>query len=235
MFMQLATYIVILFMITLPAVATECKSELMGLTVFLASRDKEWLITWKADGVHRKEADFYGNLKEGYRTNIYDSRGNKRSENLPQTLLKGLDNRTDKTEGCGSSNVQFNVPFDISQNGDILIAAIHDNKLMIFPAKKLAIVDLKKQKIVRIIETNDKIRSLALAPDSKYFAVLYAQDVTKQVFKGPKDWLADFVGHPISYYTFYLTLYQPNGTLVCTEQIEKKVPLADGYLDWEKQ
>jgi hypothetical protein len=221
MSLQIVFSFIVMLLIGLPAAASECKSELVGLTAYFYSRGDEWSISWRPDGVHKGKAIYYSNLKEGSRTNVYDSQGDKRSESLPQTLL--------------NPDKQFNVPFDISQNGKFLIAAIHERSYMSYPSKHFAIVDLKKRKIVQTIDAEYSIRSLAWAPEGKYFAVLYAQEVTKQVFKGPLDWLTSLVGHPISYYTFYLTIYRPDGMLLCTEQIEKKLPNAMGYIDWEKQ
>ena len=43
----------------------------------------------------------------------------------------------------------------------------------LWPSKQLAIVDVENKKIVRTIDSEYIIRSLAWAPDSEYFAVLY--------------------------------------------------------------
>ncbi len=182
-------------------------------------------MTWNTDGVLKKKADYYGYKKEGYyRTNEFDSAGNWRSATLPQALL--------------NSDKQFNVPFDISPNKELLVAGIHPGKmgsLLIQPCKQFAIVDLKQNKILKTIDTKDNVESLAWAPGGKYFVVLHKQDVTEHVFKGPIDWLASSVGHPIGYTTFYLTVYQLDGTPLCTEQIAKKLPDAMSYIDWGNQ
>jgi hypothetical protein len=39
-----------------------------------------------ADGVHKERANYYDNIKEPYRTNVY---GNMRAERLPQALQDG--------------------------------------------------------------------------------------------------------------------------------------------------
>jgi WD40 repeat protein len=178
-------------------------------------------MTWKADGAHKLKTDFNRNRREGDRTNVSAGLSDKRSENLPQTLL--------------SPDKQFNVPFDISQNGDFLIAAIYNKSEILFRSRQFAVVDLKYQKIVRIIDAEHSIGSLAWAPDGKYFAALSEQDVTKQVFKGPLDWLAEHLGHGNYYGTFYLTIYKSDGTSVCTEQVATKLPNAMSYIDWNKQ
>lgn len=206
-------------MLSVLVAAAECKSELIGLSVFLASKQKQWSITWDADGVHKRDADYYGNIKN--RTNIQDSRGDKRSEKLPHHLLK--------------NDQQFNIPFDISEKGNLLIASIYNREIVLPYSRKLAIVDLKKQKILKIIETEYAIRSLRWAPSNKEFAVLYSKVVTDQVFKGPMDWLGQLLGHPVQYDTFYLTVYNAEGMLLCIEQVAEKLPIADGYIDWKKE
>jgi len=223
MSMQIVVGIIVMLLISSPVAATECQSELFGLRVYIYSHGDEWSIFWKTDGLHKEKAPF----KEGDRTNYYFSGGNKGAERLPQTLLP-----RDK---------QFNVPFDTSHNGELLIAGVQERRegsgllLPLDPGRQFAIVDLKKSEIVRIIDSEYKVQALAWAPDNKYFAVLNKQDVTDHVFKGPSDWLASLVGHPISYYTFYLTIYKPDGTSVCTAQVAKKLPDAMSYIDWEKK
>ena len=114
MFVQIAISIISVLLLSSPAAAVECKSELTGLTVYFYSKGNEWSKTWKADGVHKRKTDYNSNRKEGVRTNISEGLIDKRSESLPQMLLQ-----PDK---------QFNFPFDISQNGKLLIAAIHEKK-----------------------------------------------------------------------------------------------------------
>jgi hypothetical protein len=79
----------------------------MGLTATFFSEGNQWSITWKTDGAHKEKADYYGNKKD--RTNEYASISDYRSESLPQKLL--------------NHDKEFNIPFDISQNGVLLIAA----------------------------------------------------------------------------------------------------------------
>lgn len=217
MYMQIAVFILGMLLLSSPVAAGTCKSELIGLTATFFSEGKQWAITWKADGVHKEKADYYGNNKN--RTNEYASMSDYRAEHLPHNLL--------------NSNKKFNVPFDISKKEGLLVSAVHNGSNMDHKAKEFAIVDLKNQKIIQRLETEYGIGSLAWSPDSKYFAVLYAQDVTKDVFKGPIDWLAEYLGHGNGYWTFYLRIYLPDGTPVCTEEVAKKISNAMSYIDWE--
>ena len=238
--MQLVICMLITLLIGSPAIAAECKTELTGLVVYFSSREDDWSISWKADGVHKEKISYYVNRKDGIRTNVHDSRYNY-AKSLPQTLLVNTMDQQQTVGECEPNpGNEFNVPFDISQNGALLIAAIYNRKSPAgigpsYPSQKFGIVDLKKNRLVNIVGSRYSVRSLAWAPSDKYFAVLYKQDVTDQVFKGPIDWLASMAGHPIGYWTFYLTLYQSDGTPVCTTQVAKKLPNAMGYIDWEKQ
>lgn len=80
------------------------------------------------------------------------------------------------------------------------------------------------------------MHSLKWSPDGNYFAVLYSEDVTKKTLKrfGSLNILADFLGHTISYDTFYLAIYDATGTLLCIESIIEKIPLGEGYIEWGK-
>lgn len=217
---QLITMIItILLLLTSLSFADECKSEPSGITIHFYSKGNEWSLSWEIDGFQKKKAAFNENRKDGYRTNIYAGLSDKRSDNLPQTLL--------------TPDKRFDVPFDISKNEELLVAAIYKKSDILWPTKQAAVVDLREKKIVRIVESEFRIESLAWAPDSNYFAVLYRQDVTDQVFKGPIDWLAELLGHGNYYWTFYLTIYKPDGTSVCTEQVAKKLPNAMTYMDWD--
>ncbi len=219
MILRLVICIAIMLLLIFPAAADECKPELHGLTVFLMSKQKQWSLTWDANGVHKGNADYYGNIRN--RTNIQDSRGDKRAENLPHRLL--------------NNDQQLNIPFDISERSKLLIATIYPRQIVLPWSKKLVVVDLEKNKILKTIETEYYVRSLGWAPDNKQFAVLYSKTVTDQVFKGPLDWLGQFLGHPVQYDTFYVATYNAKGSMLCLEQVAEKLPLAEGYLDWEKQ
>jgi hypothetical protein len=218
MYLQITTNVVIIFLLGSSVLASECKNEPLGLSVYFFSEGDQWSVTWMNDGKHKKKANYYNARKEPIRTNVHESSGNWRAEKLPLGLL--------------SSKEMFNVPFEVSQNKELLIAAIYEDSHISYPSQRFAIVDLRKQEIVRIIEAEYQVRSLAWSPDSKYFAVLYERDVTKQVFKGPLDWFAELLGHGISYSTFYLTIYHADGTAVCTEEVAKKKPRAMSFIDW---
>lgn len=243
MFMQtkIVISILFLFIMSVPAAAAECTSELHGITAYFLSRGDQWSLSWDAAGVHKRKIPYYVNRNERIRTNVHESWRSlyEDSENLPQHLL-APDVPVDGRSGIEQPNEcekkltpKFNVPFAVAKSGEFLIAAIYEDGNTSWASKQFAIVDLKKQEIVKIIKTENKVISLAWAPDSKSFAVLYEQDVTENVFKVPVDWLAALVGHPIGYWTFYLTVYRPDGVELCSKQIEKKLPNAMSYIDWE--
>ena len=131
---------------------------------------------------------------------------------------------------------RFDIPFDISRNEELLIASIYKNFFALIPSKKFAVVDIKRKQIIRMLETDYYVASLAWAPNGSRFAVLFSEDVTKQTLKrfGPLNLFADFLGHPISYDTFYLAIYDSTGTLLCTERIIETIPLGEGYLEWNR-
>lgn len=224
--MFLRKIIIILFGINLifaPSIySNTCSSYTDDVKLHIAWDDESWLYTWHANKMQKEQASFAdGYAKE--RTNVKKGASDKRSESLPQDLML-----PDKK--------RFDVPFDLSHNAELLIAAIYNKSVVLLPSKKFALVDIKRKQIIRMLEIDYYVYSLAWAPNGNYFAVLSFDNVTKQTLKrfGPLNIFADFVGHPISYYTFYLSIYDATGTLLCTECIIESIPHGEGYIEWNK-
>ena len=222
MFLRMMTILLGITLLLVPSVYSDtCSNYTNDLKVYITWRPydegESWLYTWHADKIQKIQARYLP--KE--RTNVRQGASDKRSESLPQSLMLPDDKR-------------FDTPFEISRNGELLIAAIYRNTFALDPSKIFALVDIKRKRIIRILEAGDFVHSLAWSPDGNYFAVLYSEDVTKKTLKRflPLSLFADLVGHPISYRTLYLSLYDSAGTLLCTQNIIEKIPQGKGYLDW---
>lgn len=223
MLLRMMTILLGITLLLVPSAYSDtCSSYTSDLKIYISWRpydeNESWLYIWQANKIQKQKASYLP--KE--RTNVGLGASDKRSESLPQSLMLPDDKR-------------FDTPFEISRNGELLIAAIYRNTVALFPSKIFALVDIKRKRIIRILEAGDYVHSLAWSPDGNYFAVLYSEDVTKETLKRflPLNLFADLVGHPISYDTFYLSIYDAAGKLLCTQNIIEKIPIGEGYLDWQ--
>jgi hypothetical protein len=223
MFMRIIT-IALLFihLIFVPSVySNTCGGYTDDLKVYITWQpyDEAWLYTWQANKMQKKQASFAGAYTKE-RTNVIKGPPDKRSESLPQDLVL-----PDK---------RFDAPFDISRNGEFLIAAIYNKSIVLLPSKKFAVIDMKRKQIIRMLEIDYYVRSLAWSPNGNYFAVLFAENVTKQTLKRFSfgDLIGGFLGHPTSYYTFHVAVYDAGGRLLCTERVIETIPVGMGYLEW---
>lgn len=133
------------------------------------------------------------------------------------------------------SDVRLDTPFAVSPDGQLLVISVYPARgaLQLSPSRKIALVDLKSRVLMRTIEAEYEVRALAWAPSGKYFAVLLSQDVTKEKWKGPLDWCACLVGHPISYYSLCAATYDLEGRRLCEKRVKEKLAHGRGYIVWE--
>jgi WD40 repeat protein len=198
--------------------ADTCDLAGHGMQICISGTDESRLFIWSAKGVEKqKTASSTGDSED--RLNMASGASDKRSESLPQDLV--------------GPDLRFDVPFALSHDRTMLIATIHPNFIALPLSRKFAIVDLKNRKALHVIETKDYVESLAWSPTDKYLAVLFSQDATGQKWKGPLDWISKFLGHPISYYTFYIAIYDRAGQSICKKLLIEKVPQGGGYIEWQ--
>ncbi len=195
-----------------------CDVEGRGLRIYISGTKDSWSFIWSLKGIERQKTTSSIVDSEG-RLNMASGASNKRSESLPQNLV-GPDLRLD-------------VPFAASRGRGMLIASVHRNFMALELSRKIALIDVKGNRLLHVIETKDYVRSLAWSPSDKYFAVLYSRDVTSQKWKGPLDWISKFLGHPVSYYTMYVAIYSSDGKLVCERVLIEKLAHGRGYIEWE--
>ena len=195
-----------------------CNSLGSGLRINISGIDEAWLFIWSASAIEKQKGVHSWEDFEK-RVNIYRSAGDERSRGLPQDLL--------------GARMRFDVPFAVSHNGQMLISSIYPDRIVLSLPKRFAIIDLDSKRLLRVIDTGYYVESLAWSPTDKYFAVLLSQDVTKQKWKGPGDWISGFFGHPRSYNTLYVDIYNLDGEMVCRKLLIEKLLHGRGYLDWE--
>lgn len=146
------------------AYADTCGVEGNGMQVYVLGRMEYWLFTWSGEKtIKQKTARPHPYFEEGL--NTYDSLGNKKSLGLPQYLL--------------GPDVRLDVPFDVSKDGQMLIASIHPNNAVLIPSRKIALIALISKRLVSVIETEYGVYSLAWSPTGEYFAVLLSEDATR--------------------------------------------------------
>ena len=198
--------------------ADGCNSLGSGLRINISGVDEAWLFIWGASGIE-KQKSIHSWQDFEFRVNVHRSTADERSSKLPQDLL-----------GAG---MHLDVPFAVSHNGQMLISSIYPKPDFFLTSKRFAMIDLKSRKLLRVIDTRYYVWSCAWSPSDKYIAVLLSQDVTNQKWKGPVDWITNFLGHPRQYYTLYVDIYNLNGEIVCRKLLIEKVLQGRGYLDWE--
>jgi hypothetical protein len=198
--------------------ADDCNIAGDGLRIYISGSDESWLFSWSAMGIEKQTispSDAYS----GDRLNVYRGSGDKRSESLPQDLI--------------GPNLRFDVPFALNNGKTILLSAIYHDSVVLIVSRKFAIIDITSRKVLRIIEEDYDVLSLGWSPTDNYFAVLLSQDVTEQKWKGPLDWISRFLGHPISYYTLYIAIYDRDGQFLCKKLLIEKLPYGRGYIEWK--
>jgi hypothetical protein len=154
-----------------------------------------------------------------WRTNVVASKRDERSSVLPQELF--------------APEKRLDVPFAISRDGRMAVSCVHPRANTMSPCKHLSIVNLKERKLLCLIEASYYVNSIAWSPTASHFAVLFKEDVTAKVWKGPVDWLAVLVGHPRSYHTFHVAVYNLDGKIICEKVIMKNLLFGNGYIEWE--
>lgn len=197
--------------------ADTCDFVGRGLRIYISGTDESWSFIWSAKGIE-KQAMLSSNADSGDRLNVYRGSGDKRSESLPQDLI--------------GPNLRIDVPFALNYGKTILIASIYRDSIALIPSRKFAMIDIKSRKVLRIIEEDYDLLSLAWSPTDAYFAVLLSQDATDQKWKGPLDWISNFLGHPISYYTLYIAIYDRDGQFICKTLLIEKLAHGRGYVEW---
>ncbi len=195
-----------------------CEFEGRGLEIFTSGADESWSFIWSVKGIEKKKIGYF-TVDSDERNNVYTGSGAKRSADLPQNLF--------------SPDTRLDAPFTVSHDGRKLIASIYPNSIALTPSRKFVILELKSKKVLHVIEAEYSVLSFAWSPTDKYFAVLFSEDVTHKKWKGPQDWFSKFLGHPISYNTLYVAIYNLDGTIICKKLLIKKLAHGRGYIEWQ--
>lgn len=197
--------------------ADECGFEGSSIRVYVQWDGSYRAFRWNAEGLQKINNPSRPDNPES-RTNVARLRGDERSSGLPQELFRP-DRRLD-------------VPFAVSRDGRMAVSAVHGRGDTLLPSQEFAIVDLKAKRLVHLVKTEYYIGSLTWSPTGTYFAVLFRENVTKQLWKGPLDLLGDLAGHPRKYYNLHAVIYNLDTKVVCTKTIMTKLLYGEGYIDW---
>ncbi len=223
---RILKYLLVLLIVSAPLAwnseicANTCNPSEGTLNINLTGTYGTWAFSWDARRLKKQKAKY--NWKDfDNRMNMQGGVSDKRSEGLPKSLA-GQNNR-------------FDIPFAYSHNGEKAIAAIHHDGYALPLSRRFALIDIKNAKLVRTFDTEYYVESVAWSPSDKYFAILASEDATKQKkWKGPLDFLGKLLGHPISYYTFHVTIRDAlSGNEVCRRTIVEQVEQGRGYVEWK--
>jgi hypothetical protein len=203
---------------TQPAGVDKCDFEGTSIRVYVRWDGSYRALRWNAEGLKKIKNAPRPDDPES-RTNVARPRGDKRALDLPQELF--------------SPDRRLNVPFALSRDGRMVVSAVHDRDDFLSPSQEFAVIDLKAKRLVHLVKTDYYIASVTWSPTGKYFAVLFRENVTKQLWKGPLDLLGGLLGHPRLYYTLHVVIYTPDGKVACKRTIMEKLLAGRGYIDWE--
>jgi hypothetical protein len=236
MFMQIKLMCILLFVLCamasltnpIPDVRAETVQDKCGpeegfVQIGIAGSGKSWFYEWSSSGLKLTEKRNDESFAEvsAPEESVYAGEWYEKVAGLPQDFL--------------STGERLDTPFAVSPDGQWLISAVYpgSGSVMLSPSRTLALIDRKSKRLVCNFQAQYKVKSLAWAPSGKHFAVLLSHDVTKEVWKGPLDWFASLVGHPISHHTLYAAIYDLQGKLLCEKRIIEKLSIGRGYLVWE--
>jgi hypothetical protein len=203
----------------------KCVPEEGAVRIGITMPGKSWFYEWSPDGfkfTEKRKQEFSPVDVAPPGGVYYHGEWDEKAAGLPQDFL-GADFRLD-------------APFAVSPDGRLLVTSVYpaNGDLFLSKSSKLGLIDRKNQRLIRTFDAWCDVQSLTWATSGKYFAILLEQDVTKKVWKGPLDWFANFLGHPISYYTLYAALYDFQGKLLCQKRLNEKLRHGRGYLVWEE-
>ncbi len=200
--------------------ADECGFEGNSIRVYVQWEGSYRAFIWDAEGLKKIKNPSRPDDSRS-RTNVARPFGDKPSFDLPQNLLP--------------QDTHLDVPFEVSRDGRMLVSAVHRGGANTLGAtKEFAVVDLTAKRLVHLLKADYNIRSVTWSPTGRYFALLFEENVTKQLWKGPLDLLGGLVGHPRSYYTLYSVIYTLDGKSICKRTIAEKLLFGRGYIDWER-
>jgi hypothetical protein len=152
------------------------------------------------------------------RTNVARPFGDELSSELPQQLLP--------------PDMRFDVPFAVSRDMRMAVSAVHGADESFSACQRFAVIDLTAKRLMHLVHTDYYIESVTWSPTGRYFAVLFSENVTKQLWKGPLDLLGGLLGHPRSYYSVHAAIYTVEGKVICRRTVMEKLLNGQGSIDW---
>jgi hypothetical protein len=194
------------------------------IQIGIVGSGKSWFHEWSRSGLKltEKRNGRFSPTDTAPRGSIYGGRRwDEKAAGLPEDFL--------------SAALRLDAPFAVSPDGELLVSSVYPahSDLADSPSRKLALINRKNKRLIHTFDARWNVDSVAWAPSGKNFAILLRQDVTKDVWKGPIDWWANMVGHPISYYTLYVAMYDLQGKVLCEKRLNERLPLGYGYLTWK--
>jgi len=174
----------------------ECGPEEGAVRIGITAPGKSWFYEWSTAGLKlsEKRNEDFSEVGAAPPGGVYGGRWDEKAAGLPQNFL--------------GAEFRLDAPFTVSPDGRLLVTSVYPahGEFRLSSSSKLALIDRKSRHPIVTFDAWCDVESLTWAPSGKLFAVLLSQNVTKKVWKGPLDWFADFLGHPISYYTLYAAM-----------------------------
>lgn len=121
-------------------------------------------------------------------------------------------------------------PHSRSPDESLMFLALSSEKEEYDP-KHFVIIGMKNKEVLFQGEAGHNIEDMAWSPDSSLFAVLEASSRRSVSISGI---LHILLGRPSDVSTFYLSLYDPKGTLLVRTKVASRLVDGVGQISWEK-
>lgn len=121
-------------------------------------------------------------------------------------------------------------PHSLSPDESLMFLALSSEKDEYSP-KYFVIIDMKNRGVLFQGEAGHNIEDMGWSPDSSMFVVLEVSSRRNLSISGI---LRILIGHPSDVSTFYLSLYDPKGTLLVRTKVASRLVDGIGQVSWEK-
>ena len=144
---------------------------------------------------------------------------------IPDEAPKGLPN---------IKNYVYHGPYSYNSDKTLIAISVSPKKSSInYIPTDFVLIRCDKKEILLQTNNHDEyltIGSIAWSPDAAYLAILEMKD---KILYGPREIFFTLFSHPISEYTYFLSIYDRNGNLLVRSQVATGLVGGSGRVFWK--